>query len=206
MLLDFIDDSQGKMLSSSWSRHEADFERRQNLFHGLSRIIISLARFPQTRTSCYRFNDDGSITLDNPPLLCANIILKSESVSRTLNDLPCDSDTFPTDLLSFRMAAFRNNPNAIYDEDDCHLQMANMTLLQAVLPRLVDIKDKGLFLLQYTDLHARNIFVDDDWNVTGIIDLKCVCALPSSTLDVLHWLSASTIDGLSSRLEKYARI
>lgn len=36
----------------------------------------------------------------------------------------------------------------------------------------------GPFLLQLTGLHASNIFVNNDWNVTRLIDLEWVCSLP----------------------------
>jgi hypothetical protein len=52
----------------------------------------------------------------------------------------------------------------------------------------------GPFHLQFTDLHGSNIFVDDDWNFTCLIDLEWVCALPAEMLAVPYWLMGLGID------------
>ncbi|PNY27729.1 Uncharacterized protein TCAP_02356 [Tolypocladium capitatum] len=36
----------------------------------------------------------------------------------------------------------------------------------------------GPFQLQFTDFHATNVFVDDEWNVSRLVVLKWVCSLP----------------------------
>lgn len=41
---------------------------------------------------------------------------------------------------------------------------------------------EGPFVMQLTDLHAPNIFVDRDWNIKHIIDLEWACALPLANL------------------------
>jgi hypothetical protein len=38
-------------------------------------------------------------------------------------------------------------------------------------PRMMQHRH-GPFPLQLTDLHASNIFVDEDWNITCLIDLE----------------------------------
>lgn len=52
----------------------------------------------------------------------------------------------------------------------------------------------GHFHLQFTDLHASNIFVDENCNITCLIDLEWVCALPAEMLDVPYWLTDRGID------------
>jgi hypothetical protein len=54
----------------------------------------------------------------------------------------------------------------------------------------------GPFLLQLTDFHQSNIFVDDDWNMTCLIDLEWICALPVEMLAVPCWLTNCSIDGI----------
>ncbi|UNI17472.1 hypothetical protein JDV02_003812 [Purpureocillium takamizusanense] len=54
----------------------------------------------------------------------------------------------------------------------------------------------GPYLLQLTDLHQRNVFVDDDWNVTCLIDLEWISALPVEMVSVPYWITTCSIDGI----------
>src|SRR5690606_19096983 len=54
----------------------------------------------------------------------------------------------------------------------------------------------GPYVLQMTDIHQSNIFVDDDWNITCLIDLEWICALPVEMLSVPYWLTNCSIDGI----------
>lgn len=177
---------------------------RQNLYRGLSRLMLSLARIPQTKIGCLRFNDDCSITLASPPLLCANTILESEGAPRTMHQPFSDAGRFLFGLLESRCEAFRAQPNAVHDEDDCRLLMSHYIMLHTLLAKGVE-RTEGPFVLQYTDLHASNLFVDEDWNIVGVIDLEFVCSLPPSMLDVLYWFSTQYIDGLRKCLEEHNR-
>lgn len=83
--------------------------------------------------------------------------------------------------------------------------MAIKTLLR-VLSRLyikVELRN-GLFLLQLVDFHASNIPVVKHWNVTGLIDLEWICALPSEMLGVSCWLTGCAIDQLrGEKLDRF---
>ncbi len=62
----------------------------------------------------------------------------------------------------------------------------------------------GPFLLQLTDFHQSNLFVDDDWNIRCLIDLEWLCALPVESLRVPYWLTGRGIDELiGSDLTEY---
>lgn len=79
-------------------------------------------------------------------------------------------------MLSFHDRRFFNHPNAACDAADCREKMAARMVLCIVLHRLINASYRaGPFVLQRTDLHASNIFVDDDWNIACLIDLKWVC-------------------------------
>ncbi|OAA63906.1 Protein kinase-like domain protein [Cordyceps fumosorosea ARSEF 2679] len=41
---------------------------------------------------------------------------------------------------------------------------------------------------------VENVFVDDDWNVTRIIDLEFACAWPVGFWQTSYWLGADFID------------
>lgn len=81
-------------------------------------------------------------------------------------------------MLKFREEAFSAQPNAVNDEEDCHLQTLHITMLRLLNNQIFDSHSEGPFVLQLTDLHSSNIFVDDDWNIVAIIDLEFTCALP----------------------------
>ena len=46
MLLDFITGDTGKMLSETWKIFKFDEHRKENLFRGLAKIMLSFARLP----------------------------------------------------------------------------------------------------------------------------------------------------------------
>ncbi|PGH16208.1 hypothetical protein AJ79_01977 [Helicocarpus griseus UAMH5409] len=48
--------------------------------------------------------------------------------------------------------------------------------------------------MQLTDMHASNIFVDENWNVKHVIDLEWACSLPLGELQVPFWLTGKGID------------
>ncbi len=100
-------------------------------------------------------------------------------------------------LVTFHDHRFRSQPNAVFDESDCRAQMTVKTLLRVLSHRYVDRELRnGPFPLQLTDLHASNLFADDEWNVTALIDLEWLCALPPEMLDVPYWLTGCSIDGI----------
>ncbi|KAH9819877.1 aminoglycoside phosphotransferase [Teratosphaeria destructans] len=115
-----------------------------------------------------------------------------------------DAGRFLFGQLDFRHEAFRAQPNAVHDEEDCRLQMSHHIMLRTLLAKGVE-RSEGPFALQYTDLHASNLFVDEDWNIVGVIDLEFVCSLPPSMLEVPYWFSAQYIDGLKRCLEEHNR-
>lgn len=56
------------MLSSSWKQHRHDEHRRKNLYHGLAKIMLSLASVPLPRIGSWTMDDRGIISLTNRPL------------------------------------------------------------------------------------------------------------------------------------------
>lgn len=78
----------------------------------------------------YKCRRMRSITLANRPIFCTNSILESEGAPRTVNRTHATSGSFIDYMIRFREEAFRAQPNAVNDEDDCHLQMLHMVLLR----------------------------------------------------------------------------
>jgi hypothetical protein len=109
-------------------------------------------------------------------------------------------------MLKFRDKAFSKQPNAVNDDEDCHLQMLHITMLRLLKSQFVDSHSEGRFVLQLTDLYSSNIFVDDDWNIVAIIDLEFMCALPPSMINVPYWLSVDNIDDIVENMDAYNKM
>ena len=197
MLLEYIGSDTGKMLSNTMNKNRADPERRQRLFHGLSRIMLSLARIPQSRIGSFRFNNNGTVALENRYLCCTLAILENDGAPRSIqrNDLYSCTDSFASDMVTFHDGRFLAQPNATFSENDCRGQMAVMSLLRAISHRYIKRDYRtGPYLLNLTDVNPSNIFVDNDWNITCLIDLEWICAAPAEMLNVPYWLTGCSID------------
>ncbi|KAG5922924.1 hypothetical protein E4U42_005146 [Claviceps africana] len=197
MILEYLGPETGEMLSNSFHAQRDDEAQRRRLFRGMSRILLSLARIPQARIGSFQFHNDGTITLTNRPLSCSMMILENEGATRTM--LPSTTfactDAYVSEAITFHDHRFLSQPNAVFDEEDCRGQMAVKTLLRVLSHQHImrELRN-GPFPLQLTDFHASNILVDKHWNVTGLIDLEWMCALPSEMLDVPYWLTGCAID------------
>jgi len=197
MLLEYIGHDKGEVLSNTWDRHRRDPVRRQKLFRGMARLILSLARIPQPRIGSFQFHNNGTITLSNRPLPCSIIILENEGAPRTIsrNETYTCTEPFVSDILTFHDNFFLGNPNAAHSTEDCLGQMAAKAMLRALSHHYIQRESRnGPFRLQLTDFHASNIFVDKDWNITCLIDHEWVCALPAEMLSVPYWLTGCGID------------
>lgn len=199
ILIENIGPETGKMLSITWNERRQQPERRQNLFRGLARIMLSLARVPQPRIGSFQFRDDGAVTLTNRPLSCATVILENDGTTRIIgqHETFASANAFASAMLSFHDNRFLSHPNAVFDAGDCRARMAARVVLRALLHRYAADSSCQPFLLQLTDLHASNVFVDDDWNVVCLIDLEWICALPAPMLDVPYRLTGRGIDQIT---------
>jgi len=68
LIVEYIEESQGKMLSSSLEEGRHDHKRRNNLFRDLSRIMLSLSRAPLPHIGSLTINNEGIMNLTNRPL------------------------------------------------------------------------------------------------------------------------------------------
>jgi hypothetical protein len=200
MLLEHIGPDIGEELADIWDADREDPVRRQNLFRGMARIMVSLARIPQPRIGSFEFHNNGTITLTNRPLPCSIIILENDGAPRTIsrNETYTSTEPFVADMLKFYDDFFLTNPNAVSSMGDCLGQMAAKAMLKALSHHYIQRESRnGPFRLQLTDFHASNIFVDKDWNITCLIDHEWVCALPAEMLSVPYWLTGCAIDNIT---------
>lgn len=110
MLLEHIGPGVGQMLSETWSRHQDDPTRRQNLFRGLARVMLSLARVPKPRIGSFRFHSDCTIGLTNRPLTCSIMILENEGTPRVMasDDTHDCTESFVGDMLTLELISSIN--------------------------------------------------------------------------------------------------
>ena len=192
LILEHLGPDVGQTLSNTFALHREDEDRRARLFKGLSRIMLSLAKIPQTRIGSFKFHSNGTITLTNRPLSFSMMISENDGARRTMEKHETFSctDAYVSEAITFHDHRFLSQPNATYSEKDCRGQMAVKTLLRALSHNFIrgDMRN-GPFPLQLTDCHMSNILVDQQWNVTGLIDLEWICALPSEMISVPMWLT-----------------
>lgn len=177
-----------------------DAGRQARLFQGMARIMLSLARLPQPHIGSFQFNtSNGTIALSNRPLTCTMMIFENSGTPRTIQpgQVYQTTDSFASDMLTLHDNHLLHDSHAVRHEEDARERMTIRMLLRAVMHHFI-LSDgrNGPFLLQLTDFHQSNIFVDDDWNVTCLIDLEWICALPAEMLSVPYWLTNCSIDDI----------
>nr|KMM71395.1 hypothetical protein CPAG_07702 [Coccidioides posadasii RMSCC 3488] len=76
-------------------------------------------------------------------------------------------------------------------------QAKDLVLMQALLHLFTDRHlHNSPFVMQLADMHAINIFVDEDWNIKHVVDLEWACCLPLGNLLSPFWLNGQSVDGL----------
>ncbi|CEL09356.1 hypothetical protein ASPCAL12493 [Aspergillus calidoustus] len=68
LLIEYINPSRGKPLTETWEEGRHDPKLRSNLFHGLSRMILTLARTPLPKIGSFTLDKNGYLSLSNRPL------------------------------------------------------------------------------------------------------------------------------------------
>lgn len=188
------------MLSNTWETEQDNPVKRHTLLRGLATLLVSLARVPQPRIGSFQFNDDCTISLSNRPLSCSIMLWENSNMPRTIqrNCTYSCADPYVSDLISCQDNVFLNDPNAAFDDEDCRGHMAARSLIRLLSYRFIRPERRyGPFSLQLTDVNRSNIYVDRDWNITCLIDLEWICALPVESLVVPYWLSGQAINKLS---------
>jgi len=116
---------------------------------------------------------------------------------QTNSTYPC-AEPYVSDLITCQDNMFLSDPNAAYDDEDCRGHMAARSLARLLSHRFIKREHRyGPFPLQLTDVNQSNIYVDKDWNVSCLIDLEWICALPVEALAVPHWLAGHAINKIS---------
>ncbi|KAL4954293.1 hypothetical protein BDW69DRAFT_205332 [Aspergillus filifer] len=161
-LIDWIENEDEQVLSNVYRQPHTE-EQTQNLYRGMAKIIVSLARVPQPRIGSWTINNDGRLSLSNRPLLCQlqeleNIIIPSGLARHTTYT---SADTFCLDLLDGHDNRLRYQKSAVFSERDGRRQAVDLVLMRSTLSRFTDrsVRD-GPFLMHLTDMHISNMFVE----------------------------------------------
>ncbi|PGH08827.1 hypothetical protein AJ79_05831 [Helicocarpus griseus UAMH5409] len=201
ILVEYIEEAKGEMLSSTWPTGQHDIKLRTNLFHGLARILLNLTKISLPRIGSFVIDNNGFLNLTNRPLSAEIQQLENENI-RT--GIPRDYtystvDSYIVDVLSLHDSRFRHQPNAINDLGDCGYPLACLSAMRTIFPSFFQ-RDfhRGPFSFDLTDLHQSNIFVDVDWNVTYLVDLEWVCSRPIEMVSTPYWLTNKGVDQLIS--------
>ncbi|CAM1501698.1 Fc.00g036820.m01.CDS01 [Cosmosporella sp. VM-42] len=207
LVMEHVDN--GEKLSDSWEEHRHDPVRRENLFRGLSQMMLRLAKIPLPKIGSWTMDDRGDLKLTNRPLTLLLHQLENAEIS---TEIPRDRtytsvEPYLLDLIACHDNRIRYQPNSIHNEGDGESQLAALTAMRAVLPKFTDRQFReGPFVYSLTDLHRGNIFVDDDWNITNITDLEGACSRPIEMLGPPDWLSGRTLEDIGFHLDEYASL
>ncbi len=194
----YIEKTQGQMLLHTWNERHQERDFRKNLFQGLSRILLNIARVPLPRIGSFTVNDDGSLLLANRPLSVVVQQLENEQIPV---DIPrhltyTSVDSYVIDILNcLHDSRLRHQPNGASDKSDCIYQMSALAAMKAVSSLFLR-RDlcHGPFLFNLTDLHQSNIFVDEIWNITCLIDLEWALSSPIEMIYPPRWLANQDIN------------
>ena len=187
----------GEILSESWDDKCDDVPLKDNLQRSLARIMLSLASVPLPRIGAFRLDNKGYLNLDNRPLNVMLTMHENEGIPLDISRHKTFSSV--DDLVLHHVTAFDNRllhqQNAISSSDDAWHQMTSLAAARAIFPQMFrrDLCN-GPFVFTLTDVHRSNIFVDEDWNITCIIDLEFASSLPIEFTQPPYWLSGGLID------------
>ncbi|PGH10647.1 hypothetical protein AJ79_05361 [Helicocarpus griseus UAMH5409] len=196
ILIDWIEDPSEEMLSKSFFEPHTE-EQTKNLYRGISEIMISLARLPQPRIGSWTINNEGHVTLTNRPMFCHLHMFENWSIPSGIprNTTYTSADSLYLDLITGHDNRLLYQKNSAYNKLDAQTQAKDLVLMRALLHQFTCRHlHSGPFIMQLTDMHASNIFVDKHWNIKHIIDLEWACSLSLADLQPPYWLTGKGID------------
>lgn len=165
MVIEYISPSRGLMLSETWNEGRMDPRSRKNLFHGLSRIMLSLMRFPLPKIGSFILDENGYLSLSNRPLTLEIQQLENEGIPV---DIHRDSTylsvgSYVHDILALHDSRLRHQPNAVNSIEDGLYQTSALMVMRSIGSCFFK-RDffRGPFFLNLTDLNQTNIFVNKD--------------------------------------------
>ncbi|OAA63280.1 hypothetical protein SPI_03443 [Niveomyces insectorum RCEF 264] len=192
MLLEHFGPPMGRMLPEVVGTIDINPQdpKAQNLYRSLACLMLAVGRVEQPKIGAFRFNYDGTISLDNRPFACSMMIMENEGAPRTIppGTTYTSVDSYIAAMIALHDSAFLAAPNATKNKDDYEQQMSVRTFLRAVSDRFISPERHSPFSLWMSDDNTSNIYVDDNWNITGIVDLEWIISVPVDMQCTPFWL------------------
>lgn len=198
LLMNFVE---GKPLATNWIEKWGDNTMRRNLVRGLSQVLLTLSRTPLPKIGSFVIDDNGFLHLINRPLTLMLQDLENEGIPVPIpkNQTFSSVDSYVNALLACHDSRLRYQPNGAVCSGDCVKQMTALAVMRMIALHHFDPSlNHGPFVFGLTDLYPQNIFVDQDWNITCILDLEWAASLPLEFMQVPAWLSAQTVDRIET--------
>ncbi|KAM5500315.1 hypothetical protein McanMca71_005738 [Microsporum canis] len=200
LLIECIEPKQGTMLSDTWFKKSNNAALRTTLFRSLARIMLSLTRVPLPCIGSFTIDNDGFISLSNRPLTLEIQEFENEEIPIDIqrNYTYQTTDSYITDIVGLHDSRLLYQPNAINNGSDYIQQAATLAGIRLSTPIFFrrDLR-RGPFIFSLTDLHQSNIFVDENWNITSLIDLEWGCSLPVEMIHPPYWLTSEFADAIN---------
>ncbi|KAL3479030.1 hypothetical protein BJX99DRAFT_245228 [Aspergillus californicus] len=141
---------------------------------------------------------DKARRLRNRPLTLRLQTFENEGIPTIPRDSTYQSvEPYILDILQCHDNRIYHQPNAVHDLNDGQEQFAALTMMRGLLSQFMTRQYRnGPFVLTLTDLYPSNIFVDENWHVTSLIDLEWACSFPVELQTPPYWLSDRPIDDI----------
>ncbi|EEP79686.1 predicted protein [Uncinocarpus reesii 1704] len=209
VLIDYIQETTGRMLSATWEEQSSNDCLRTNLFRSLSRILLSITHVKLPRIGSFVIDDDGYLQLANRPLSLELHELENEQIP---TDIPRDFtystvESYILDMLRAHDNRVIHQPNAITDLEDYIGQTAALAAMRVTMSSFFDpALRRGPFILNFTDFNQSNIFVDEHWNITCLLDLEWICSQPIEMVQLPLWFTNKAIDRMAKEPDEYDKM
>lgn len=209
LLIEYTEEEQGDMLSNTWFEKQHDARLRTNFIRDLSRILLSISRIPQSKIGSFVIDQDGFLRLANRPLSLEIQELENEGIPTSIprNYTYSTVESYVADILRMHDNRLRYQPNAINDTGDCIYVTSALTGMRTLVQSFFNPETRrGPLTFMLTDLHQSNIFVDEDWHITCLVDLEWACTRPVEMLPTPTWLTNKAVDEIAESAEEYDAI
>ncbi|KAH8433004.1 uncharacterized protein LDX57_010639 [Aspergillus melleus] len=170
-------------------------------------MLLSLSRIPLPRIGSFIIDREGFLTLSNRPLSMELQELENEEIPTGISrDYTYSSvESYVADILAVHDSRLKSQPNAVNNLQDCGYQMSALAAMRTILQLfLCRNLRRGPFAFMLTDLHQSNIFVDEKWHITSLVDLEWACSRPVQMIEPPYWLTNQGVDEID--VEKFDKL
>ncbi|KAL2369351.1 hypothetical protein RJ035_000765 [Blastomyces gilchristii] len=170
-------------------------------------MLSNTCQIPLPHIGSFIIDYNGFLRLSNRPLSIEIQQLENEKIP---THIPRDYtystvESYVMDMLAIHDSQLQNQPNAVNNLEDCASQMSALAAMRTIFPLFFQQKfRRGPFTFTLTDLHQSNIFVDDNWHISRLVDLEWACSRPIEMVEMPYWLTNKGVDEIDA--EEYNTI